>query len=135
MPAGGRSLLLGRLTAVLPDWAAEDCAPRHQPRAPPPAPGLISCRGGLAARPAARPSFEPLLAKGWFPGRQAARTESQRRRLPKRAISLRPGAAPRGLVLLVDDVWTTGTTLLRCTQVLREGGAEAVRVLTLFRAL
>ncbi len=40
-----------------------------------------------------------------------------------------------GAVLLVDDVWTTGTTLLRCAQALREGGADEVRVLTLFRAL
>ncbi|MFZ4514432.1 MAG: ComF family protein, partial [Geothrix sp.] len=77
----------------------------------------------------------PLLKKAWHQGRQASRTESQRRRLPRRAITLRSGAAPAGVVLLVDDVWTTGTTLLRCAQALRAGGAEDVRVLTLFRAL
>ncbi|HJW73861.1 MAG TPA: phosphoribosyltransferase family protein [Geothrix sp.] len=79
--------------------------------------------------------FQPLLAKAWRSGRQAARTETQRRRLPRKAIALRPGARPGGIILLVDDVWTTGTTLLRCAQALKEGGAEEVRVLTLFRAL
>ena len=122
----------------LPDWAAEvdrvTAAPSAWPHRLLRGFDLSAEAGRLLARRLDRP-FEPLLAKGWLRGRQAARTESQRRRLPKRAISLRPGAAPRGLVLLVDDVWTTGTTLLRCTQVLREGGAEAVRVLTLFRAL
>jgi predicted amidophosphoribosyltransferase len=81
------------------------------------------------------PPFTPLLSKGWRSGRQAARTESQRRRLPRQAIALRRGAQPQGIILLVDDVWTTGTTLLRCAQALQAGGAEEVRVLTLFRAL
>ena len=79
--------------------------------------------------------FGALLSKSWRSGRQAARTETQRRRLPRKAIGLRSGTSLRGLILLVDDVWTTGTTLLRCTQALLEGGAEEIRVLTLFRAL
>ena len=78
---------------------------------------------------------QPLLTKAWHRGRQAGRTETQRRRLPRRAITLRRGAHPSGVVLLVDDVWTTGTTLLRCAQALQAGGAKEVRVLTLFRAL
>lgn len=79
--------------------------------------------------------FEPLLTKRWTSGRQATRTESQRRRLPKAAIRLCRGVRPQGTILLVDDVWTTGTTLLRCAQALRDGGADDVRVLTLFRVL
>jgi predicted amidophosphoribosyltransferase len=90
--------------------------------------------GQLLARRLACP-FEPLLEKAWFSGRQASRTESQRRRLPRRAITLRRGATPDGTLLLVDDVWTTGTTLLRCAQALGAGGAGEVRVLTVFRAL
>ena len=37
-------------------------------------------------------------------------------------------------VLLIDDVRTTGTTLARCTEALREGGAEQVTAITMTRA-
>jgi len=80
--------------------------------------------------------FRRTLAKTWTRSAQVGRTESQRRRLPKSAVSLRRGAEVRGLsILLVDDVWTTGTTLLRCAQALEEAGARDIRVMTLFRAL
>ncbi|HCZ33372.1 MAG TPA: hypothetical protein DHV93_07905 [Holophagaceae bacterium] len=137
--AGWRRALLGRLArAPLPDWALDvdrvAAAPSALPRR------LLRGfdLGAEAARVLAgrigRP-YEPLLAKRWFSGRQASRTESERRRLPRKAIVLRRGAVPGGAILLVDDVWTTGTTLLRCAQALQEGGADEVRVLTLFRAL
>jgi predicted amidophosphoribosyltransferase len=137
--AGWRQALLGRLArAPLPDWAQEV----DQVTA---APSTFQRRllrgfdfgvevGRCIAWRLGRP-FHSLLAKSWRSGRQATRTETQRRRLPRKAITLRRGAVPAGIILLVDDVWTTGTTLLRCTQALREGGADEVRVLTLFRAL
>jgi predicted amidophosphoribosyltransferase len=137
--AGWRQALLERLAqATLPDWTRDV----DQVTA---APSTLQRRlvrgfdfGGEVGRSIAgrlgRP-FAALLAKGWRSGRQATRTETQRRRLPRKAITLRRGAAPTGIILLVDDVWTTGTTLLRCAQALREGGADEVRVLTLFRAL
>ncbi|WP_285575260.1 ComF family protein [Geothrix limicola] len=137
--AGWRQALLGRVAkAPLPAWAAEVDAVTA-------APSTLHRRwlrgfdlGGEAGRLIAgrlgRP-FEATLTKGWLAGRQAARTESERRRLRRRAIALRRGCLPRGIILLVDDVWTTGTTLLRCAQALMEGGAGEVRVLTLFRAL
>lgn len=137
--AGWRAALLARVQShPLPTWTGEV----DQVTAAPGSPWRRWTRGfdlgeevgrGLAGR-LGRP-FVPLLAKRWFSGRQAARTEAQRRRLPRRDIRLRPGAVPRGCILLVDDVWTTGTTLLRCAQALRAGGAEEVRVLTVFRAL
>jgi predicted amidophosphoribosyltransferase len=137
--AGWRKALLGRLAAApLPDWAAETdrvtAAPSSLHQRLLRGFDLSAEAGRLIAGRLGRP-FEPMLAKGWLSGRQASRAESQRRRLPRKAIRLRPGATPAGLVLLVDDVWTTGTTLLRCAQVLRAGGAGDVRVLTLFRAL
>ena len=136
---GWRRALLDRVArAPLPDWTAGVDAVTA-------APSTLHRRllrgfdfsaeaGRLLAGRLGHP-FVPLLAKGWRSGRQAARSESERRRLPRRAITLRRGAAPAGIVLLVDDVWTTGTTLLRCAQALTAGGAEEVRVLTLFRAL
>jgi len=136
---GWRTALLGRLAqAPLPDWASEvDCvaaAPSVLPRRLLRGFDLAAEAGRVVADRIGRP-FEALLVKNWLSGRQASRTESARRRLPRKAIALRRGARPRGIVLLVDDVWTTGTTLLRCAQALREGGAEEVRVLALFRAL
>ena len=136
---GWRKALLGRLArAPLPAWTAEV----DQVTAVPSTPlhrflrgfDLSAESGRLIAGRIGRP-FDPLLAKGWLSGRQAARTETQRRRLPRKAVGLRRGASPRGIILLVDDVWTTGTTLLRCAQALQAGGAEEVWVLTLFRAM
>src|SRR5512133_691584 len=136
---GWRAALLQRLAqAPLPDWISEvdlvTSAPSALPRSVLRGFDLGAEIGRTVADRVGRP-FERLLAKAWFSGRQAARTESARRRLPRKAITLRPGAAMEGTVLLVDDVWTTGTTLLRCAQALKEGGAAEVRVLTLFRAL
>lgn len=77
-----------------------------------------------------------VLAKHWRAPSQTGRPEGQRRTLPKRAFRLRSDAGVAGrTLLLVDDVWTTGTTLLRCARLLKEAGAAEVRVLTLFRAI
>ncbi|MBS1784611.1 MAG: ComF family protein [Acidobacteria bacterium] len=75
-----------------------------------------------------------VLRKTWRATSQTGRPESQRRRMPKKAVLLK-GEVRAKRILLVDDVWTTGTTLLRCAQALQSGGAKEIRVLTLFRAL
>ena len=55
----------------------------------------------------------------------------------QRMENLRHAFTPREAmnfpVLLVDDVRTTGTTALRCTEALRKGGAKRVTVLTMTR--
>ena len=38
------------------------------------------------------------------------------------------------IVILVDDVWTTGATLNECARILKEAGAKEVRALTVARA-
>jgi len=59
-----------------------------------------------------------------------------------RAQNVRGAFAPRlqeviagQRVLLIDDLFTTGATLTECARVLRQAGAEEVRVFTLARAL
>jgi ComF family protein len=58
----------------------------------------------------------------------------QRRRNLDGAFVVRPGMSVTGMVCLVDDVFTTGSTVAECSQVLLQHGAEEVRVLTLARA-
>ena len=75
-----------------------------------------------------------FLSKPWFARAQAGLPEGQRRRLGAREVTAGRQTLGGETVLLVDDVWTTGTTLLRCAQALRRAGAGEVLVLTLFRA-
>ena len=78
--------------------------------------------------------FQKALRKPLWARPQAGLPQSQRRRAPAR-VARAPGLDLRGkAVLLVDDVWTTGTTLYRCAQVLGTAGVREVAVLTLFRA-
>lgn len=68
------------------------------------------------------------------------RTESQyllspRERSANVRQAFRADSKVRGLdVLLIDDVYTTGTTARECTRTLLEAGAHSVRVATLARA-
>lgn len=79
-------------------------------------------------------AFQRLLRKPFFARAQAGLPRSLRRRM-EGAVRLVRGADVEGLgVLLVDDVWTTGTSLLRCARVLGSAGARDVAVLALFRA-
>ncbi len=137
---GWKGALLGRAqVAPLPEWTAEielvTWAPTALHRRWLRGFDLAEDAARLLARRLACPAAA-TLRKSLRSGRQARRTETQRRRLPRKAVALRRGAPVEGrILLLVDDVWTTGTTLLRCAQALQAGGASDVRVLTLFRSL
>jgi ComF family protein len=65
---------------------------------------------------------------------QTTLSGQQRRRNLDGAFGIRPGMSVTGVVCLVDDVYTTGSTVSACAKVLFHHGAEEVRVLTLARA-
>jgi len=137
---GWKAALLRRLEdAELPNWTRDvelvTCAPTALHRRWKRGFDLAEESARLLAKRLGAP-FAVTLQKSFFLGPQAERTESQRRRLSRKAVKLRRSASVEGrILLLVDDVWTTGTTLVRCAQALQAGGPAEVRVLTLFRAL
>ena len=96
----------------------------------------------LIAREALRRGRIPAELVGKFLVRQretvpqAGLTRHQRRENIRGAFAVRDGKAVRGRdVLLVDDVFTTGTTISECARVLLRAGAESVAAATVARAL
>jgi ComF family protein len=83
----------------------------------------------------------PLLFRARATRAQAGLTPSQRRRNVAGAFLLVPwrrqvpDAVADRILVLVDDVTTTGATLDACARVLKRAGAREVRTLTLARAL
>jgi len=67
---------------------------------------------------------------------QTQLTEEERRKNVRGAFGLDPDKSVKGkIVLLIDDVYTSGATLNECSRVLRRGGAKEVYALTLARAV
>lgn len=60
----------------------------------------------------------------------------ERARNVKNAFAVRPGADVTGKnILLIDDVYTTGSTVSECARALKDSGAAVVNVLTLARVV
>ncbi|MBL0311654.1 MAG: ComF family protein [Holophagaceae bacterium] len=136
---GWRTALLGRAAAVpLPAFAAEvdliTTVPAHPWRKWRRGFDLAEDVARLVAQRVGKP-YKPLLRKPIRSQRQTGLPEGRRRRLPRKAFALMTPGLEGKTILLVDDVWTTGTTLLRCAELLAKAGAAEIRVLTLFRAL
>ena len=67
---------------------------------------------------------------------QTTMNRKDRRKNVKGAFAVNRPEAVRGKrIVLVDDVYTTGSTVNECAKVLKKAGAEEVDVLTLARAV
>jgi ComF family protein len=70
--------------------------------------------------------------------RAAAQVGLERRarlRNARDSVRVQAGAAMPAVVLLVDDVYTTGATLDACARALRQGGSSKVAAVTFARAI
>lgn len=67
---------------------------------------------------------------------QSTLSRKERIKNLRQAFTVRhPEMVTQKRILLIDDVFTTGTTVNECAKVLRKAGAEAVLVLTLARTI
>lgn len=64
---------------------------------------------------------------------QTRLSRSQRQRNLRGAFEVRPAVAGRKGVILIDDVFTTGSTVHECSRVLRRAGVQKVVVVTAMR--
>lgn len=91
---------------------------------------------GALARLSGQPHAPLMLRRVKATPKQKGMSPLARRQNVAGAFALRRGQAAEGLrVVLIDDVLTTGATLLGCARTLRAAGAVSVEALTLARVL
>jgi ComF family protein len=79
--------------------------------------------------------FDVLVRRQWTEP-QTRLNREQRLHNVKNAFEVAsPSLVKGGKVLLVDDVYTTGTTLTECARVLKRAGAEEVHAVTVTRSV
>lgn len=82
-----------------------------------------------------KPHYTSVLARKGHPKRQAGLNEEARRENVKDTFKVRNAALIQDkIVLLIDDVMTTGATLSEAAKTLKEAGACVVLTLTLARS-
>jgi ComF family protein len=83
-----------------------------------------------------RPVAESVLRRARDTGTQTALSPAERLRNMAAAFDAsEPGDAPDATIILVDDVLTTGATLVACATALGEAGWPAVDAVTFARAM
>lgn len=95
--------------------------------------GLIS---GVLGRKLNLPVHYDVLIRTHWTKPQTRLSREERLENVKNAFDVsKPSVIKNRSVLLLDDVFTTGTTLNECAKVLKSGGAAQVHALTVARAL
>lgn len=79
--------------------------------------------------------FDVLDRKCWTEPQTRLSREERLQNVKDAFVVLKPGAVAERSVLLIDDVYTTGTTLSECARTLKEAGAAEVHAVTVTRAL
>lgn len=96
-------------------------------------------QSGLLARPLAyaiQKPFQPNVLQRCRETRSQVGLSAKERQLNvEDAFTANAGKVKEKVVLVIDDVTTTGSTINACTQALRKAGASAVYGITLARAL
>ena len=77
------------------------------------------------------PVDEKSLYRKFYTDPQKTLSHKERRKNLRRAFAVRKSFFPVKTVLLIDDIYTTGSTMDAAAQVLKEKGVEKVYFLTI----